>query len=208
MTATLLPGNNNELDVGLGLERVGRATILLLHDRINDAIVQQKERWDAPDLELQQLLGISVGQVDLEAVLPVNLYEGGHRSLIDAPPEAFPNICVTAYQTNAEAAQFDQFDTSTLRLMIEVMVKAGPVPDGTVDEHATILERRIQRTTEAVHTVIKSDPTLVGTVRPIQVPPRGGLGEEKWVKRQANGSGPRYLWQGSRLEYQLQHQSS
>jgi hypothetical protein len=160
----------------IGFEPVTRAARLVLFQGLDDEIDRQ----------------------------PENLHEGPHRSLLEQPIEAFPNCSVMAYVTIPSGEQFDQFDTSDITLFAETMVIAGPVPKGQEVPFETIVHRRIQRTTEAVNAVIKRSGTLLGTVNPIQSMPRGGIGNSSWLRPQEKGSGPRYLWHGSRLQYTLQ----
>jgi hypothetical protein len=206
--ATALVGNTDLLEPGLGFEPVGRAAMLLLFDGLNQEIETQQERWSEQDLKLQELTSGTVGQIDIEPIEGDHFFEGPHRSLVDAAPSAYPNVSVMGYSTQPKVTQYDQFDSMNMRLMVEVMVKAGPVPEGQEVDFETILHRRIQRTTEAVHIVVSSDRTLLGTVEPIQLPPRGGIAQQSWARREEKGRGPRYLWQGSRLEYALERQSA
>jgi hypothetical protein len=189
----------------IGFEPVTRAARLVLFQGLDDEIDRQSERWNEEDLALQSLgLDPGVGQVVVDHIKPENLHEGPHRSLLEQPIEAFPNCSVMAYVTIPSGEQFDQFDTSDITLFAETMVIAGPVPKGQEVPFETIVHRRIQRTTEAVNAVIKRSGTLLGTVNPIQSMPRGGIGNSSWLRPQEKGSGPRYLWHGSRLQYTLQ----
>lgn len=197
-------GNGQYLESGIGFEPAGRAARLVLVDQLNDEIDKMSERWKAADSALQQLgLDAGVGQVDVEHVAPENFHEGPHKSLVEAPPEAFPNISVMAYMTVPSASQFgDQVDSSDITLFIESMAIAGPVPEGLEVAFETIVHRRIQRMTEVVNAVISRNQTLLGTVHKMSLPPRGGVGNNSWLRREvATG---RHLWHGSRLQYTVQ----
>lgn len=201
-----LVGRSNFLEEGIGFEPTARAARMLLLDRLNDEIDAVSERWMSADLALQSLgMDEGVGQVEVEHVAPENFHEGPHQALIEAPPEKFPNISVMAYMTVPSASQFaDQIDSSDITLFVESMAIAGPVPDGQEVAFETIVHRRIQRMTEAVVAVIASDRMLLGTAHDLRLPPRGGIGKNTWLRAKDKGSGPRYLWQGSRLQYTLQ----
>lgn len=200
-----LVGNRPHLESGIGFEPAARAAKLLLLDRLNDAIDAQNDLWRRAD-EANDALGLDpgVGVIEAEHVQPQNFHEGPHKSLVEAPPEAFPNVSVMAYMTVPSASQFgDQVDSSDITLFVESMAIAGPVPDGLETAYETIVHRRIQRMTEAVASVIGSDPTLLGTVHYMSLPPRGGVGQNAWLRREGRGAGSKHLWQGSRLQYTL-----
>lgn len=210
MLQDALPINPDFLSSQIGFEIGTRAAQLILLEGVNDELAAQEELWAGSDLALQELLGGGPGQTDLERFETTAFHAGPHKSFLKAPPAAFPNVSVMAYYTQPEAVQFDQIDNMQLRLYVEVICKAGPISSEGSTEHSdfeTIVHRRIERTTEAVHAVLRRDPTLRGTVLPTEVPPRGGIGDQSWVRREEKGSGPRYLMQGSRLEYTLQRQA-
>lgn len=191
----------------LGFEVVGRACQRLMIEKLNDEIDEQSERWKAADLALQELTGGPVGQIDVEHVPAASVWEGPHKSLLDQPPEALPALNIMGYVINPDPDQLDQLETIRIRLYIEALVKAGPVPVDQETAFETIVHRRIQRTTEAVNAVVMRDRTLRGAVRPIQSLPLGGIGQSAWLRKEEKGRGPRWLWQGSRLEYTLQRQA-
>lgn len=198
-------GRGTTLEPGIGFEPVARACRMTLLQFLNDEIDAQSERWRNADSRLQELgMDEGVGQVDVERIPPANFHEGPHKSLIEAPPEAFPNVSVMAYMTVPAASQFgDQVDSSDITLFVEAMAKSGPVPEGLEVAHESIVHRRIQRMTEALALVIARDPMLLGTVHGMRLPPRGGVGNSTWLKQRSKGAGDRFLWQGSRLQYTL-----
>jgi hypothetical protein len=205
--STALIDNISAPTSSLGLEPTGRAATLLLLDKLNDQIAVEEERWRAADREFQTLTGISLGETELELFDPSSFHEGPHESLLKAPPSKLPAVNVMAFTVQPDTEQLDQIDCAALRLYVETLVKAGPVEDEQEIVNETIVHRRIQRTTEAVNRVILTNSTLLGVVRPIQSLPRGGIGQSAWLRREEKGHGPRYLWQGSRLEYALQRHS-
>lgn len=198
-----IPGAPTELQLGIGFELVGRAVRLLLLDGLNDEIDAQSRRWQSADSALQALgADEGVGQVDVPHVAPQNFHEGPHKSLIEAPPEMFPNVSVMAYAAVPAAQRsFDQVDSSEITLFVECMAISGPVSDGLEVAHESIVHRRIQRMTEAAGIVIERDRSLLGTVQALRTPPRGGVGNSSWLRPQKGGSGQKYIWHGSRLQY-------
>lgn len=201
-----LLGNRNFLEPIIGFEPVTRAVRLVLSQGLNDEIDRHAEAWMQQDLALQSMgFDPGVGQVEVEHVPDDHLHEGPHESLIEAPPEAFPNCTMMAYVSRPSGSQFDQFDNIDITLFIETMVIAGPVPEGQETAYETIVHRRITRTTEAVAATIRRSGNILGSVLPIQLPPVGAIGDATWLRRKDKGiPGPRYLWHGSRLQYTLQ----
>lgn len=200
-----LVGTSTFVEGAIGFEEVTRAAHVIMIQELNDALDTENERWKKADLELQELMGgEGVGQIDIEPIPLPNFHEGPHPSFLEAPPVFFPNVSVMAYAIQPDATNlFDQVDEVGMRLFIETIVKAGPVPEGSEAEFETIVHRRIERSTEAVHAVIRNNRTLRNTVQSIDRPPRGGIGQS-WLRKEDKGRGPRWLMHGSRLEYQLQ----
>jgi hypothetical protein len=214
VSADMLPfealiGNRDFPEVLLGFEPISRAARLVLLEGLNAEIDAQAERWAQADLALQSLgLDPGVGQVEVEHIAPGNIFEGSHKSLLTSPKERFPNVSVAAYMVVPSAEQFDQIDQLDLTLFAESMVIAGPVTDDQEVAFETIVHRRAQRMTEAVAAVLRRSGNLLGTVNPIQMPPRGGVGNASWLRKEKSGAGPRYLIQGSRLQYTLQRHAA
>lgn len=208
-TLEALVANRGQLETMIGFEPVSRAARLVLYEGLNAEIASQQSRWMAADLELDRLgLDPGVGQVTVDPVPTANIFEGPHKSLVDSPIGRFPNISVMAYMTVPSPEQFDQFDTHDLTLFVESMAIAGPVVSGAETAYETIVHRRIQRMTEAAAAVIRRSGTLLGTVNPIQMPPRGGVGNASWLRPKEKGAGVRHVWQGSRLQYTLQRHAA
>lgn len=205
-----LVGNRGLIEGLIGFEPVTRAGRLILAQQLNDELLVESDRWRAPDLALQEMgFDAGVGQVDLEPVQTANFHEGPHQSFLLAPPERFPNVSVMAYLSAPAGSQLlDQADTHDITFYVEIMVKAGPVAEGAETAFETIVHRRIERTTEAVNRVIRRNTTMLGTVLDQQLPARGGIGAQAWIRGGDKGTGPRYLWHGSRLQYTFQRISS
>lgn len=209
--ADAIRGNRGFPEALIGFEPVERAVRLLLGDRLNDEIAAHADTWHQADLQMQSLgFDNGVGQVDLEPVAAANIHGGKHETMMHAPPDRFPAVCVMAYQTAPVATSGfgDQIDSSQLQIQIEVFVKAGPVPDdeSTWRAFETITNRRIMRTTEAVNAVLRRDPMLLGSTAGVQEPPRGGIGPQRWVDGKPGE--PRYMWQGAAIQYTAQRPST
>lgn len=203
-----LTGNSGLLEDMIGFEPITRAVRLVLAKGVNSWIDRQSERWKIKDLALQALGIEQLGQIEVEHIPLDHIHEGPHPSFLESPPEAFPNITVMGYITRPSGSQFDQFDSSEITLFVETMCLAGPVPAGQDTVYETIVHRRIERTTEAVHATLRSDPMLLGTVDPMRLPPIGGIGTASWLRRQEGGSSLRHLMHGSRLQYTLQRHAA
>lgn len=201
-----LVGRGIEPQPDIGFEVPARAVQLMLLEHLDEKLGDQEERWKQADLAFQEITGFNVGQIELERFDAHDIHDGPHRSILKAPPERFPALSVMCYLETPKVAQFDQFDTYNFRLFVEVFVKSGQINDETESLMTTILHRRAQRTTEAVHAVIAQDSNLMGSCLPgIQRPPRGSIGKQSWV--QADESS-RFLWQGARLEYEIERHTS
>lgn len=198
------------LSSDIGFEIVSRAAVRQMREKLNDELERQEDLHAQEDLEEQEQTGWSIAQIDLERFEPINIQDGPHKSIVTAPPDRFPFLSVMAYLTTPKAEQSDHFHENTIRMILEIFVKVGPVVEGAELDNETILHRRCARTSEAANAVIMNDPSLRGTVPDrIRNPARGGLGNNAWMKYgDAAAHGPRYMWQGARLEYTLQRQSA
>lgn len=192
----------------LGFEESTRATLKVLIDGLNDEIEARSARWSQADLDWQEFAGTGIGQVDIPLVPIDHFHEGPHPSIIEAPIESFPAVAVTSFFTTSGTREIDGSYRSSLRLAIEMFSISGPVYDQSMIEHSTIVGRRIQRTVEAANAVLMRNRTLCGAAQPgITDLPRGGIGPQRFARKEENGTGPRWVWQGARIEYTLQRNS-
>lgn len=202
----MVVGNRPLMEDLTGFQTVGRATRLVLIDGLNAEIDRQQERWRSADAAFE-LAGNDVGvrQAGIEHVPATNIFQGPHKSLAASPLTRFPNVSLTAYAIrpapgNAEA---DRFDVVEVGLLVEIMVKAGPLPSGADDLlWESIAHQRIERTAEAVLTVIRNSVNLMGSTTFITVP-RGGLMNSSWSRDSGGGKGPKYVLHGARFQYAL-----
>lgn len=202
-------GATSGLAQTLGFEEGTRGALKVLIDGLNDEIGLRSSMWAAADLEWQEFAGLGIGQVDVQPVELGNFHEGPHRSIVEAPISDFPAVCAWSYFTRATGGGLDGAERTGLRLAVETFCASGPVTDDSLMSHETIAHRRIQRTTEAVNSVLMRNRSLCGAVQPgIVESPSGGPTNQSFIRKEESGSGPRHLWQGSRLEYTLQRNST
>ncbi len=196
-------------DKGTGLERLQREAFLVLYNNLNDEIALLESAWATLDQDLATQMGLDYTEVTLESIDDINFHLGHRPSLIQAPITRYPNISVMAWQ--AGGASPDTNDHLTIfrdRLFVEVMVKSPryTVPTGDdvteVIEAERIVNSRIQRTTDAVNNVILANKTLNDTVVGISTTPSIVI-SDVFVRDEKTSYGPAWLWQGSRLEYDV-----
>jgi hypothetical protein len=210
MVAEMLIGNRGLIEDLTGFEIVGRAARIVLIDGINSEISRQQERWKQADLEFEAA-GYDVGirAKGLENISSNNIFQGPHKSLSQSTLDRFPNISVIAYASRPGTGntQFDQMDLVEISVIVEMIVKAGPVVEGQELFYESVAHRRIERTTEAVLTVIRRSRNLLGTVNTV-TQPRGGIVNSTWIRDTQDGQGDLYVLHASRFQYALNRQSS
>lgn len=179
---------------GNGLELLGRQAVISLSASINSELISVSNHWYTLDTELATLRGRTYASVSLESISNDHIHLGHRPSLIQAPIDNYPNISCMAYRAVPDAEQLDHIDKFSANLYIETMVK------GTIEEGEELVNSRIERTTESVVNVIARDSDFGGNFFSLQRPPIVSIGD-LFVRREEKGHGPRFLWQGSRLEY-------
>lgn len=177
-----------------GLEQVERAAFMRMFNFLNVAIDEAEARWAESDQTFATLVGKPYVPVVVEPIQNMNFFEGHRPSLIRAPIEQYPNCSVWGVRStpHPESASSDHTDIFNNLLFIEVMCKA------TEDEG--IVSKRVNRTCEAVHVVMKSDPTLAGVVTGIEGDVSINL-SDVFTRKENTSYGPVWYWQGARLEY-------
>jgi hypothetical protein len=141
-------GGLMDLTADIGLERVQRAIALMMAQNINNALTVQENLWVARDATYFSALGRTNPGWTLERISPDNVHSGIIPSLIDSPPEDFPNICVIAYAANPIGTS-DWGERFLQAVEVQFMVKS------LTDEEE--VNARIQRTLEAAHSLLLSD---------------------------------------------------
>jgi hypothetical protein len=95
-------------------------------------------------------------------------------------------------------------DVPEITLLVELMVKAGPVVAGQELLIASIIDRRILRTSEALLATIAKSKNLYNTVDRV-TQPRGGIVNASWTRNEdtEGEAGATYMLHGSRFTYAL-----
>lgn len=205
--AESLIANRGPIEPLHGFEVVGRAARLIVADGINDEIDRLQQRWFVADMDFEdQGFDIGVRDAGLEHIDVGNVFQGPHKSLAASPITRFPNVSVTCYATrpSGQNALNDHMDVPELSLLMEVMVKAGPVPVGEELLYDQILHRRVERTSEAAIAVLARSRDLLATVDAISQP-RGGIVNASWTRSESmeGETGANYVLQGTRFTYAL-----
>jgi len=179
---------------GPGLELIGRQALTALFSSVNTEIVNVSDHWLTLDQELASLRSATYASCILEPIANENFHLCHRPSLLEAPITSYPNISCMAYDAAPDAEQPDQLDKYSNRLYVEVMVK------GTEEDGEEVVNKRIQRTTDAVVNVLGRFTGFDGAFPNLQRPARI-LITDLFVRREEKSRGPRFLWQNSRIEY-------
>lgn len=196
-----------EPSIGDDGEFVQRAAIAQIKANLSQAVAYLENIWDQRDKEFAEVMGRKFQSITIDVPTSDNLYTGARPSLVESPVQFWPSI--TARCNNAKASQegqLDQMDVIDLDLYIEILCKAGPVPQA--DLHALpgieaegAVDAQGNRLTSAVQGCISVDKTLGGVVQRISKP--GTIKPSKPFARpeRANGTGDYYIFYGKQLNY-------
>jgi hypothetical protein len=186
------------------LEAVQREALIILFNGLNDKIASLKTTWEAEDEALQYALSRGNAHWSIEDISDDNFYPGTIPSLINAPIERYPNLCVICYRGIPKTSGDDTAENYTNVLAVEIMVKSGQYNgDDLLDNlyHEQEVNSRIQKTLDAAHLTLLENRTLNNTIPEIPAP-SVSVGDI-FVRRETKGVGPKWLWQGGSLEYNL-----
>jgi hypothetical protein len=195
------------------LERVARAAIKILYDGLNTEIAAQNTAFDATANWWDEgTFWASIGQdarmITVETIADGNFYVGHVPSLIDAPLDRYPNVAAMAYNAAPMPSTDDHMDQFQLSLAVEIMCRGESTsdkPDQQADRIAAeLVNARTQRTMNAVRNVLaaSANRNLKGLVpKPGNTPTQTVT--NVFVRHEEKGRGPRWLWQGARLEYHI-----
>ena len=177
-----------------GLEQAQRAAFLVLFDHLNDAIGFVESNWAASDQEFNIHVGLPPQGLVLERIEDQNFYEGHRPSLIQAPIEKYPNLCVWGVRSlpGDESPDSDHTDIWNNLIYVEIMCKSV-VDEGEVN-------KRTSRTAEAVHLVMINNPTLGGVMSGLDSEVNVSM-SDVFIRRENTSYGSVWFWQGARLEY-------
>lgn len=184
----------------LGLEIVQRQALFMLMDNVNPVLEEVNFFMQELDEELADKTGVPFVPTTVEEIAPQNFVEGHRPSLISAPLENYPNCAVWAVraQPTPGSNDFDQLSVHSDVIYIEIMVKSI--------ESEEMVNRRIHRTTEAVHIVMNQDRTLNGTVSGYLTDPVIDI-SDVFTRKGRTSYGQHWFWQGARLQYSVRKEA-
>lgn len=182
----------------VGLEDIQRAAFYVFFEHFNQVLAEVQSSWNGKDTVFSQRTGRTPTPTVLEPISNDNFHEGHKPSLVRGTPDAYPNLAVFAMRADpsGENDQFDQIDSWSDSLLIEIMVKA---------EDEETVNRRIQRTTEAAIICLRHNPTLGQAVTGLETAPTVIISDVFALKTVANdgGYGKRFIWQGSAIQVRI-----
>jgi len=188
----------------LGLEAAQREALIVLFDGLNEKIDEMEATWETEDEALMDALNRGNPNFTIEKIDESNFYPGTIPSLINASIDKYPNVCIICYRGIPKRSFDDTAENYTDTLAVEIMVKSGPF-DGENLSDALFYEQevnsRIQKTIDAAHLTLLDNRDLNNTI--IELPaPRVTIGDI-FVRRDEQGTGAKWLWQGGSLEYDM-----
>lgn len=180
---------------GIGLELIQRKIAILLFENVNDEILAQEELWAARDKEWNKITGQDKRKVTLETIENENFHSGHRPSLIEKlPRENYPNISVMTYSGKPTGNKIDQATNYNVVTDIEVMCKS--------DLSESEVDKRIHRTTEAIHQVFVKNENLDGLSFGWEDDPIIQI-TDIFSRREEKGHGKDWYWQAARIRYAL-----
>lgn len=184
-----------------GLELAQRAALLQLFDHLDDAISAVEQKWAESDETLADHMGLPYVPVEIERIEAQNFYEGHRPSLILAPIENYPNVSVWGVRStpHAESDASDHTNIFSNLIFVEVMCKA-------LDGEEGLVNKRVVRTSEAIHAVMRDDPTLGAVMTGFEGDVSLNL-SDVFTRREQTSYGDLWYWQGARLEYVVRKDS-
>lgn len=201
----------DQYQIRIGAEDLQWLVFKSLFTGLNTAIDEEETRGHTLDDYFNLLTGRTLTHVKLDRIRPENFHTGHRPSLIDAPPREWPAVAVMAFtSTGAGFAGTDRSDENVITVSIECIVHAGPfevAADGSValsddKDPEEEVDRKVKRTSEAIHRVMARSRDLDGNFTPTNTPPSIIWGDV-FIKDAEIGKGVagRYYWQGVRMQY-------
>jgi hypothetical protein len=180
---------------GIGLEIIQREIALILFDELNDEIEAQSELWELRDKDWNKTTGQDIGGTKLEKVKSENFHQGHRPSLVEKLPKPnYPNISIMVYAGRPTNFSIDQATNFQIRADIEIMCKS--------EKSESEVDRRIHRTTEAVHQVLTRNENLNRTSLGWENDPTVQI-TDIFKRREQQGGGKDWYWQAARISYNL-----
>jgi hypothetical protein len=174
-----------------GMERLSRDIGRYLLPILNDQIAAATSLWAPEDATFAAEFNKPYVPVVLEEMKPENYHFGHIPSLIEAPLDKYPNIAIMCAEMSSVPDSFDQGDEFSFNTFIEIMVKSVTTQED--------VNSRIQRTTDAVHSLLLGDRSIGGRVTMFEL--TSGVISDVFKRKEAKSRGADWFWQGSRLEY-------
>lgn len=186
-------------DETTGLETLQRAIIQILHDNLNSQLITTESVWDAKDTAFATSMNQVYKKITLEPIQDANFISGHKPSLIERGPDFFPAVTAMAYASGPGGdTGIDQAYGLSDKISIETLVKAGFYPDDDISGVGEdIVNARIQRTTDAIISVMAFNRTLGGLVMSITDTPQVQISEVFAVTDDRTG---RWYWQASKID--------
>jgi hypothetical protein len=194
------------IDGYTSMERLGREVVLIMADQLNAEIAAQEAAWFSLDQEYASQLGTGITNITIEQIPTSHMYLGHVPSLINAEISRYPNLSVMAFESQPGGdVSIDLYHSTVATLYIEVMCKSGPYAANDVSPSPgeDLVNRRTQRTIDAVVAVMNRNQTLNGLVQRISSAPSIVI-SDVFGKHEHRDRGPRFWWQGGRLEYRVE----
>lgn len=192
--------------IGDDCEQVQRAAILQIKTNIAGAVSYIENLWEARDREFAKLMDNKFESVSIDIPRDDNFYTGARPSLVESPVDFWPSITARCNNARPSLEQLDQVDIIDADLYIEILCKAGPVPQKELQERAGIeaegmVDAQAQRLTAAVQGCISLDKSLGAVVQRIARPPTIRPSKPFARPESAGGTGDYYVFMGKQLNY-------
>jgi len=180
---------------GFGTELIETEAIKILYSELNTELVSVQDRWESRDQEVNQLIGVEPITVEQELVIEGNYYYGHTPSLIEAPIDKYPNICAISDNADQSESGIDQMNNYAVGLAIEIMCKSL--------YNESEVNRRTNRTLEAVHNVMMRNQTLNGLIEGFDSDPSAILTDVFTRSDHPQGNDIKWFWRAGRIDYQI-----
>lgn len=180
---------------GFGTELIETEAIKILFDELNTELIAVQERWEPRDQEINQIIGVEPITIEQELIEEGNYHYGHTPSLIEASIEKYPNICAIADNADQSEDIIDQFNNYSISLAIEIMCKSL--------YNESEVNRRTNRTLEAVHNVMMRNQTLNGIVEGFDSDPSAVTTDVFTRSDNPQGDSSQWYWRAGRIDYTI-----
>lgn len=180
-------------------KEIGRATLKILFDQLNDKIDEMEPTWDEEDEDFWLSINRGMPNWSMESVPETNFHEGADPGLINAPIHYYPSVYVFCHMGAPTNSSDDTGELYSFTLDIELMAKSGSFTEDFNLDLANQASMRLNRLQEAVSLVMLKNRTLGGIITDINAPAM--TKGEVFVRREDRGKNPKFYWQGGVLRY-------